>query len=121
METETAQNLKTKIVNVDIDDISSAGSSWVVPGIAGTIKKVTTVLYGAITTGDAVVTLEIGGVLVTGSSVTIANAGSAAGDVDSATPSALNVVTAIQPIEVITDGGSTVAQKVTVTLEIEPS
>ncbi len=108
----------TVALNVEIPDISTAASVWVVAPLAGVIEAVYTVIDTAITTGDAIITLELSGTLVTGSSITIANAASAAGDVDSASPSALNVVAAGGAIEVITDGGSTVASKANVTLLI---
>jgi hypothetical protein len=115
---KTAAEVNEVYVNVNIPDISSAQSVWVVSPIAGNITKIYTVIYGAITVGDATVTAEIGGTLVTDSSITIANAGSAAGVVDSSTPSAANSITAGGAIEIITDGGSTDAQIVTVTIVI---
>lgn len=95
------------LIHTTIDDISTLQSVWAVSPIAGNIIDWWTVIDGVIAAGDAILTLEIATVLVTGSSLTIANAGSAAGDVDNATPSALNTVTAGQAIEVLTDGGST--------------
>lgn len=121
VETNSGQNLKTKLVSVAIGDVSTAGSIFVVPGIAGTIVKVSNVIDAAITLADAGLTLEIGGVLVTGSAITIANAGSSAGDVDQATPTALNVITALQAIEIVKDGLSTTSSSGVVTLEILPS
>jgi hypothetical protein len=116
--TATVAELNQYAVTCQIDDISSAASFWVVAPHAGTIAKVYTVINGAISVADAVITLEIGGTLVTGSTVTIATASSAAGDVDSSTPSAANTVTAGQAIEVITDGGSTGTVKAEVTILI---
>ena len=60
--------------------------------IAGTITRITTILEGALTTGDAVATGKIGAVAITGGAVTITQSGSAAGDVDSVVPTAANVV-----------------------------
>lgn len=108
-------------INTAIDDISTAGSSWVVSPIAGTITKIYTVIDTTITVADATITAEIGGTLVTDSSITIGYSGSLPGDVDSSTPSAANTVTAGGAIEIITDGGSTTASKAIVTLEITPS
>lgn len=104
-----------------IDNVSLASSHWVVSPISGTIGKIYTVLGTIITTGDAIITAEIGGTLVTDSSLTIAYSGSAVGDVDSSTPSAANTVAAGGAIEIITDGGSTVASKVQVTIFITPT
>jgi len=113
-----AQNI---FLRGEIADISSAASTWVVSPVAGDITGITTVIDGAITVGDAAITFEIGGTPVTGGGITIAYSGSAAGTVDSATPSAANTVTAGQVIEIITDGGSTDAAMAVVTLEITPA
>lgn len=120
-ETPTGQNLKTKLITVPIGDVSTAGSVFSSPGIAGTIVKVTNVIDAAITAADAGLTFEIGGVAVTDAAITIANAGSAAGDVDQSTPSALNVITALDAIEIVKDGLSTTTSNGVVTFEILPS
>ncbi len=102
-----------------ISDVSTAGSYWTTSPVSGKITKIDTVLSGAITGADAGITVELGGTAVTGGAITIANSGSAAGDVDTATPTALNTVTAGGAIEVITDGASTGSRTVNVTLTIE--
>ena len=121
VETPVGANLKTKLVTVAIGDVSTAGSAFVTPGVAGTIVNFSNVIDAAITLADSGLTLEIGGVAVTGADITIANAGSAAGDVDQATPTALNVITASEAIEIVKDGLSTTTSNGVVTLEILPS
>jgi len=121
MESVGATNLKTKIVTVRITDISTAGSVWVTPGFAGSVVKINSVIDGAITVGDAVLDPQIGGVSITNGGITIANVASAAGDVDQSTPTALNVFTASEAIEIATDGGSTDTAAATITLECLPS
>lgn len=116
--TATTTELNQYAITARIPDVSTAQSVFVVAPHAGDIAAYWTALHGAITVGDATITLEIGGTLVTGSSITIATAGSAAGDVDTATPSAANTVTAGQAIEIITDGGSTTARAADVTILI---
>jgi len=105
----------------EIADISTGASSWAVSPVAGDITRIWTVIDGAITVADAAITFEIGGVAVTDAGITIANVGSAAGVVDSSTPTALNTITAGGAIELITDGGSTDAAKAVVLLEITPA
>ena len=117
----TAAELDQFALIGEIADISSAASSWVVSPYAGTIEKIYTVIDGAITSANAAITFEIGGTAVTDGGITIAQASSAAGDVDSSTPSALNIVTAGQAIEIITDGGSTNAVKAVVTIVMQRS
>lgn len=104
------------MLNVRIPDISTADSVWVASPYAATIQKIYTTIEGAITSANAAITAEIGGTLVTDSAITVAFSGSAAGDVDSSTPSAANAVTAGQAIEIITDGGSSTAVTCNVTL-----
>lgn len=109
------------VLNTIIDDVSTAGQVFVASPVAGTIKSITSVLNGAIGTADAVLTSKIGGTAVTGGAITITQSGSATGDVDSATPSALNTVTAGQAIEIETNGASTNTIRVFLTIVITPS
>ncbi len=109
------------IITAKITDISTAGSTFVVCPVAGDIKTIYSAINNAITVGDAALTFEIAGVAVTGGAITIAQSGSAAGDVDSATPTATKTLTAGQAIEIITDGGSTDACETTITFVITPA
>ena len=102
----------------EITDISTGSSHWIVSPVAGTITKIYSVINGAIATADAALSFELAGVAVTGGGITIAYSGSAAGDADSATPTALNAVTAGQAIEMITNGASTNTIKAKITIEI---
>ena len=107
-------------LTVTMADVSTAASVWVVAPTASKITGISSVIDGAIATADAAITTEIGGVAVTGGAITIANSGSAAGDVDTATPTALNTLTANQAIEIITDGASTNTVIATFTVELTP-
>ena len=106
---------------VRVADVSTASSCWVHPNMDGKIKEVSSVLYGAIATAPSVITFEIGGVAVTGATLTITHTSSAAGDVDTATASALNSFTAAQPIEVVCSGASDNAIAADVTIWVEPT
>ena len=109
------------VLTTRIDDISTSSSAWVVTPIAGTISKIYSVTSGATTGGTALLTAEIAGVAVTNGVLTVLVSGSAAGIVDSATPSAANTVTAGSAIEIVTDGGSTNTVSAVITFEITPS
>ena len=112
----TTAELDQFVLVESITDVSTSGSFWVVSPYSGTIEAIYTVIKGTIATANAGLTFEIGGVAVTGGGITIAYSGSAAGDVDSSTPTAARIVTAGQPIEIITDGASTNSIRTTVTI-----
>jgi hypothetical protein len=76
----------------------------VVSPVAGVIKKIYSVLSAALATGNATLTGRIGATPITNGVVTITQAGSAAGDVDDATPSAANVVAVGDVISVVVGG-----------------
>lgn len=109
-----------KLLTIEIPDISTADQRYVVPGFRGKITRISSVINGAIGTADADLTAKIGGTAVTGGVITVATSGSAAGDVDSATPTGANTFTATDAIEVETDGASTNTVAVVITLEVEP-
>lgn len=85
-------------------DLSTAGSTFTVAPVRGKIVRVYSAIGAAITTGNGTWTMEINGTAVTGVSVTVTQSGSAAGDVDSATPTGANNVNEGDTIEFITDG-----------------
>ncbi|MCK5606461.1 hypothetical protein KAR91_31455 [Candidatus Pacearchaeota archaeon] len=118
---DTAVDAQKIYLRGEIADISTGASSWVTSPVAGDITAITTVIDGAITIGDAAISFEIATVAVTDGGITIANAGSAAGDIDTSAPTAARTVTAGQAIEIITDGGSTDASLAVVTIEITPA
>ena len=108
-----------------LGDISTKASDAavlrVVSPVAGTIDKVYSVLNAALATGDATLTGKIGASAITNGVITITQAGSAAGDVDSATPSAAKTV-AIGDVISFTGGGSSSATgTATVSLLITPN
>jgi len=105
-----------------IDDISTAGSSWTssVP-FDYEIENGHITIYGAVTVADANITVEVGGVAVAGFAAVVANAGSAAGTTfvfSAPTGGATNEMSENEPLEIITDGGSTGAIKAIVNISI---
>ena len=101
-----------------ITTISTAGSTFVPVPDGGTIIKIFTSIKNAISSANAALTFEIGGVAVTGGGITVTQSGSAAGDVDTAEPTAANDVAEDGSIEMITDGASTNTIKLVVTFVI---
>lgn len=106
---------------VRITDVSTAGSVWIVAPFDGFIRRLKSVLDGAITTADAAVGIELAGVDVTGGQLTIAASGSAAGTVDETVATAANAVAEGDAVEIDTDGGSTVARALTCMVEFVPA
>jgi hypothetical protein len=101
-----------------IADISTASSTFVPVPDGGKVIKIITALQGAIGTANAAITFEIGGVAITGGAITVTQSGSAAGDVDTAEPTAANDVAEDGSIEMITDGSSSNTIKLVVTFVI---
>lgn len=105
---------KTQMV-VDILDVSTAEKVWVYVPFAGTLTKVGTVLHGAITVADSTLTVKNNAGSSAGT-LTVAYTASAAGDIDELTPASNNTFTAGQKLSIETDGASTTAARITVTL-----
>ena len=101
------ETLAGEVISGYIDDVSTAEVVHVPMPFAGTISKVITVLEGAISGTNAVVTVKNSSGTAMSPTLTITTAGSAAGDVDTLSPSSNNTVTADSFITVETDGGST--------------
>jgi hypothetical protein len=97
--------LTEEVLTLDIADGSAEAVYYLVSPHAGSISKIWTVIDDVVSTADITITAKIGATAVTNGVVTIATAASAAGDVDSATPSAANVVTAGQAVNFTVTGG----------------
>ncbi len=89
-----------------IDNISAVSTVYVPIPFAGTISKVVTVLEASISSADATITVKNAAAASMGT-ITVAYSGSAAGDVDTLSPSSNNTVTADSFITIASDGGST--------------
>lgn len=112
-------SLLQEVLTLRIPDGSAEATYWLVSPHAGTISKIWTVIDGAVSTADITITPKLGSTGVTNGVVTIATAASAAGDIDSATPTAANTVTAGQAINfVVTGGGSGGAPAITMSVVI---
>ena len=112
------RTLNDYFLHAEIADISTASSTFVPVPDSGKIIKIISSLQGAISGGNAGISFEIGGTAVTGGGITVAHSGSAAGDVDTAEPTAANDVQEDGTIEMKTDGGSTGTKKLNITFVI---
>jgi hypothetical protein len=97
------------IQSIDIVDASAEAVYYFVAPFAGTIAKIYTVIDSAVLTADVTITGKIGAAAITNGVVTITQSGSAAGDIDEATPTAANVVTAGQAVNFTVTGGGSAA------------
>lgn len=109
-------SFQPQALTLDIDSMDTVTDYYLVVPYAGTISKIYSVIDTAIATADKILTASIGGVAITNGALTVAFTGSAAGDVDSCTPSALNTVTAGQAVKIAASGGSTGAARAHITL-----
>ncbi len=117
---QISQNGSPVYITSHITDVSTAGQIWIASPIEGRVTKVVSVLQGAIATADATLTVKDKDGNSMGT-ITIANSSSAAGDVDTLTPSAENFVEENDGIEIETDGGSTNTIEVKLIVEITPT
>jgi hypothetical protein len=117
-----ADNYPTEIFqasHLSANGADAATVAWVMPW-AYRVKKINSVLIGgALATGDFVLTASIGGTGITNGVVTVTQSGSAAFDLDSATPTALNTGAAGDYVKIVGSGTSTGNRFVDVTMEVE--
>jgi hypothetical protein len=93
-------------LSVDVADLSADADYYVPIPCACTLKKLWSAIDGAVSTADVTITpLKVGGSAMTDGAITIATADSAAGDIDSATPSANNTFAAGDVLKLTVAGG----------------
>ena len=105
-------------VPATVDTLVGTGVYRVVAPVAGAVTKIWSILEGALTTGNATLTGKIGATAITGGVITITQAASAAGDVDSAAPTAANVVAEGDGLSVTVGGTNDAVVKARVLFEI---
>lgn len=103
-----------------IEDISVAGNHYIPIPKAGTVINVVSIIEGALTTADLVLTVYNSAAASMGT-ITVTQIGSAAGDVDALAPASNNTVTLNDYVRVNANGGpaSHVATAVTVLVEYD--
>ena len=108
-------NINKVYLQVHIQDISTADTVYLYLPFAGTLTRVGTVLNAAISGADATITVRDNGGNSAGT-ITVAQSGSAAGDIDTLVPASNNTFTAGQKISISTDGASTGTARLDITL-----
>jgi hypothetical protein len=99
-------------------DVGTASSIYIPVPDDGKIIKIISVLHGAITVADSTVTTSVNATSVTGGSLTVSYSGSAAGDIDTAEPTANNNVKEGDFIKLTTDGACSSVAAITFTVII---
>ncbi len=112
------RTLNDYFITAKIANISTASSTFVPIPDGGRVIKIFTALQAVIATANGGISFEIGGTAITSGGITVAYSGSAAGDVDTAVPTAANDVLEDGTIEMITNGASSGAKKLNVTFVI---
>lgn len=107
-------------VSMVLADVSTASTIYLPIPFAGTVTKVVTVLAGSLTTANATVTVRNAAGASMGT-LTITQAGSAAGDIDVLNPISNNTVTNDSRISIETDGASDTSRNLFVTVYIKGS
>lgn len=108
-------------LTLDVASLVGTGVYGIPSPVAGTITKIQTRLKAPLTTGNATLTAKIGATAVTSGVVTITQAASAIGDIDSATPSAANTVAVGSNLSVTVGGTNDAAVGATVIFTILPT
>jgi len=91
---------------IDIADLTAEADYFLALPGAGQILKLTSTIDAAVSTADITITpLIVGGSAMTGGVITITQSGSAAGDLDTATPTANNTYTAGGVLKLTVTGG----------------
>jgi predicted RecA/RadA family phage recombinase len=115
-------NKTRRVTNVELalTDVAAVSVSAVKAApFAGRITKTWSQLLGGATNGDAVLTPKIGSTAITGGALTVTASGSAAGDIDYAFPTALNIVAFGDSLVFSSDGGGSTTRAMNCYMEIE--
>ena len=111
-----AYGLNKGAITVEMNDVTTAETVYVVMPRACTVNKIWSVILNAFITADNVVTASNHAGSSMGT-ITITQSGSAAGDVDSLTPSSNNTFAAGERLKLTSDGGGATATRAFFTIE----
>lgn len=113
-------NRKT-VLFTRIDLVGATGAVYRYVNVSGnseTVLAMGSALAAALTTGDATITASINATPITDGAITITQSSSGAGDIDTATPSAANVIANGEALELTVGGTNDAAVFADVTVEL---
>lgn len=112
----SVKDINKVYLTATLADVSTASATYIPLPFACTLNSVTSVISGAITVANSIITVtKVGG--FSAGTMTITAAGSAEGDIDSLVPVSNNTFSANDWLKISTDGGSTTTQSITFLLE----
>jgi len=97
---ETEITNKQEFMMIYLPGVDTETEYYMPVGFTGTLTSVRTAIDAAFTGADQTLQVKVSGVSVTNGLITITQSGSAAGDLDTASPSANNTVSAGQYIQI---------------------
>ena len=106
------------VLQIEIPTLVGTGVTHAIVPHAGVVSKIYSVIDAALGTGDATLTAKIGATPITTGVITITQSGSAAGDKDTCSPSALKTVAAGDVLSITVGGSNTVSTPAHVWAEI---
>lgn len=116
VDTSSIFSMNTVYLTTSFTDVSTAEIVYLVVPFTGTLTNVYTALQLAITGADSIVTVKNNAGSSAGT-ITVAFSGSAPGDIDTLAPSVNNTFTSGQIMTITTDGASSTASRLFVTLK----
>lgn len=115
----TAAEIDQRALSMELT-LGTADTKYMVIPWTGSVTKAYTVTDAALTTADETITLENdASTAMTNGVITITQSGSAAGDIDEATPTANNTFTAGEMMEIIIGGENGSATSATLTVLVD--
>jgi len=105
--TESEITGKTAYIVTHFNNINTTTDIFIPTNVAGTIDSIRSVIDAAFTGADTTLTCKINGTNITGGALVITQVGSAAGDVDSASPTANKTLAVGDYIQVTSDTAAT--------------
>lgn len=117
--TESEITNKICYITARFENIDANSDIFIPVPFSGTVTGVKSIIDGVLGTADTTLTVKINTTAMTNGTITITASGSAAGDMDSCTPTALNVFSATDYLRVTSNTAGTGSVSAVLTFTIE--